>query len=131
MDHPRPDRALIAAGSAESATAGALVTDRWSARSFSGRHIRPNRLPERAIRADHRANIHRPPGFVGGDHPVVDQHPPLVVPKALRPTDIRVDRSDRPPTSTLPRLAGITGTARQNLLPRRPPRGPHERDSCD
>jgi hypothetical protein len=98
MDHPRPDRALIAAGSAESATAGALVTDRWSARPFSGRHIRPNRLPRHAIWADRRASIYRH-GFVG-DYPVVDQHPPLVVPKALQPTDIRVDRSDRPPTPT-------------------------------
>jgi hypothetical protein len=85
-------------------------------------------LPERAIRADRRSSIQ---GFVGGDHRVVDQHPPLVVPKALQPTDIRVDRSDRPPTPTPRRRAGITGSARQNLLPRRPARGRHERDSCD
>jgi hypothetical protein len=97
MDHPRPDRAVIGAGSAESATAGALVTDRELARPFSGRHPRPNRLPRHAIRADRRASSH---GFVGGDHPVVDQQSPLVVPTALQPTYIQVDRSDRPLTPT-------------------------------
>jgi hypothetical protein len=56
-------------------------------------------LARDAIRADRRASIYRH-GFVGCDHPVVDHHPPLVAPKALQPTDVPVDRSDRPPTPT-------------------------------
>jgi hypothetical protein len=99
MDHSRPHRALIGAGSAESATAGALVTGRGLARLFSGRRHRPNRLPRHAIRANRRASIQRR-GVVGRDHPIVDQHPPLLVPKVLQLTHVRVDRSNKAPTPT-------------------------------